>query len=120
MTAAASAANAVILPSTTRSCRIGVEALDACELNVDADGNNEFVLVLSERSNEVLTGGIFSSAAVVTVLDGLGRLGGVTIDPGAGDVVPGVEHAPGMKQPALLIVTRVFDVKVDASIAVNT
>lgn len=109
MTAAASAANAVILPSTTRSCRIGVEALDACELNVDADG-----------INEVLTGGIFSSAAVVTVLDGLGRLGGVTIDHGAGDVVPGVEHAPGMKQPALLIVTRVFDVKVDASIAVST
>ena len=61
-----------------------------------------------------------SSAAVVTVLDGLGRLGGVTIDPGAGDVVPGVEHAPGTKQPALVIVTRVFDVKYGAASIAST
>lgn len=75
-----------------------------------------FVLTLGERSNEALPSGIFSSTAVVTALDALGRLGGDAVDPGAGDVVSDMGHAPGAKQPALVIVTVVLDVKVETPI----
>lgn len=93
---------------------LSAEELNDFEVIVEAKGSATPVSVLSEKCDEIFPGRSFTSAAVDVAPDALARLGGNAIEPGAGDAVPDMEHAPGAKQPALVIVTMVFNVNVDA------